>query len=69
MEAPQNYDCKCKVDKTYDPQDEQCRKCYFAKKVLDAMFESALAEGDIETVLHIMGKLKGGNEDDRTQND
>lgn len=39
FEMPENYDCICRAGRTYDKENEYCKKCIKASKTLDTLFE------------------------------
>lgn len=53
--APETHKCNCKVEgKQYNQQDDQCKKCYAAGKMLEAALVSAAKAGDIDFVMKLL---------------
>lgn len=61
--APENYECNCRIEgKTYDKDDEQCKKCYAACRLKDQLVEGAMKAGRIDVAFALM--LAGGHGSD-----
>lgn len=48
FEMPENYDCICQAGRTYDKENEYCKKCVKASKTLDMLFDKVTEEGNPE---------------------
>lgn len=50
--------CKCKIGKTYNPEDPECIRCKNAEKLfefmLDRAFEKAIVEGNTSALAKIL---------------
>lgn len=53
-EAPETYECSCKLGLTYDRNSECCKDCYGSQKMHDKLLETAIKTGNDDLALFLM---------------